>query len=280
MAGSLPKTTCSCPSSRSKVSSITTDRRVTADGGLELFDASAWASVAGFEDLTDITYHRAVDAAVRPHRVRPARGAQRVPSAHGRRAVPRRSTTPGMSTDVGCVLLTGNGPSPKDGGWAFCSGGDQRIRGKDGYQYAEGEPPRPIDPGRSRRRLHILEVQRLIRFMPKVVICVVPGLGGRRRPLAARRVRPHARQPRARAASSRPTPTSRASTAASGRPTSPARSGRSSPARSSSSATSTPPRTPTGWAWSTRSSPTPNSRRPRWTGAARSARRARPRSGC
>jgi naphthoate synthase len=75
------------------------------------------------------------------------------------------------SSDVGCVLLTGNGPSPKDGGWAFCSGGDQRIRGRDGYKYAEGEE---IDPGRV-GRLHILEVQRLIRFMPKVVICVVPG---------------------------------------------------------------------------------------------------------
>ena len=35
-----------------------------------------------------------------------------------------------LSTDVGCVLLTGNGPSPKDGGWAFCSGGDQRVRGQ------------------------------------------------------------------------------------------------------------------------------------------------------
>jgi naphthoate synthase len=68
-------------------------------------------------------------------------------------------------------LLTGNGPSPKDGGWAFCSGGDQRIRGKDGYKYAEGED---VDAGRT-GRLHILEVQRLIRFMPKVVICVVPG---------------------------------------------------------------------------------------------------------
>ena len=79
-----------------------------------------------------------------------------------------------MSTDVGCVLLTGNGPSPKDGGWAFCSGGDQRIRGRDGYQYAEGETAEAIDPGRA-GRLHILEVQRLIRFMPKVVICVVPG---------------------------------------------------------------------------------------------------------
>ena len=79
-----------------------------------------------------------------------------------------------MSTDVGCVLLTGNGPSPKDGGWAFCSGGDQRIRGKDGYKYAEGETADTIDPGAA-GRLHILECQRLIRFMPKVVICVVPG---------------------------------------------------------------------------------------------------------
>ena len=79
-----------------------------------------------------------------------------------------------MSSDVGCVLLTGNGPSAKDGGWAFCSGGDQRIRGKDGYKYAEGETAATIEPGRS-GRLHILEVQRLIRMMPKVVICVVPG---------------------------------------------------------------------------------------------------------
>ncbi len=79
-----------------------------------------------------------------------------------------------MSPDVGCVLLTGNGPSPTDGGWAFCSGGDQRIRGRDGYRYAEGDTAETIDPGRT-GRLHILEVQRLIRFMPKVVIAVVPG---------------------------------------------------------------------------------------------------------
>jgi naphthoate synthase len=81
---------------------------------------------------------------------------------------------------VGSVLLTGNGPSPRDGGWAFCSGGDQRIRGRDGYQYTHEDGGRPadgadaIDPARS-GRLHILEVQRLIRFMPKVVVCVVPG---------------------------------------------------------------------------------------------------------
>jgi naphthoate synthase len=81
-----------------------------------------------------------------------------------------------QSSDVGCVLLTGNGPSPRDGGWAFCSGGDQRIRGKDGYRYTEdnAETADTIDPGRS-GRLHILECQRLIRFMPKVVIAVVPG---------------------------------------------------------------------------------------------------------
>jgi naphthoate synthase len=79
-----------------------------------------------------------------------------------------------MTTDVGCVLLTGNGPSPKDGGWAFCSGGDQRIRGRDGYKYAADEGRESIEPGRA-GRLHILEVQRLIRFMPKPVICVVNG---------------------------------------------------------------------------------------------------------
>ena len=70
-----------------------------------------------------------------------------------------------FDTSIGVVLLSGEGPSPKDGGWAFCSGGDQRVRGKRGY---EG-----ITKGGS--RLHILEVQRQIRFMNKAVICVVPG---------------------------------------------------------------------------------------------------------
>ena len=79
-----------------------------------------------------------------------------------------------MTSDVGAVLLTGNGPSPKDGGWAFCSGGDQRIRGRSGYQYASGETADTVDKARA-GRLHILEVQRLIRFMPKVVICLVNG---------------------------------------------------------------------------------------------------------
>lgn len=79
-----------------------------------------------------------------------------------------------MSSDVGCVLLTGNGPSAKDGGWAFCSGGDQRIRGRAGYQYADADSSEPVDAAKL-GRLHILEVQRLIRFMPKVVIALVNG---------------------------------------------------------------------------------------------------------
>ena len=66
--------------------------------------------------------------------------------------------------NIGVVLLSGEGPSPKDGGWAFCSGGDQRVRAKTGYKAEDGIP-----------RLNILEVQRLIRFMPKAVIAVVPG---------------------------------------------------------------------------------------------------------
>ncbi|WP_075312757.1 1,4-dihydroxy-2-naphthoyl-CoA synthase, partial [Pseudonocardia sp. Ae406_Ps2] len=72
------------------------------------------------------------------------------------------------------VLLTGNGPSPKDGKRAFCSGGDQRIRGRTGYQYADGDTADTVQAGRA-GRLHILECQRLIRFMPKVVIAVVNG---------------------------------------------------------------------------------------------------------
>ncbi len=138
----------------------------------ELFDPAAWRPVEGLE-FSDITYHRALEQgtvrvafdrpevrnAFRPHTVDELYQAL----DHAR-----------MTTDVGCVLLTGNGPSPRDGGWAFCSGGDQRIRGRDGYQYSQTETADGVDPARA-GRLHILEVQRLIRFMPKVVICVVPG---------------------------------------------------------------------------------------------------------
>jgi naphthoate synthase len=138
----------------------------------ELFDSEAWRPVPGF-DLTDITYHRAVaHGTVRVAFHRPeVRNAFRPHTVDELYAVLDHAR---QSPDVGCVLLTGNGPSPRDGGWAFCSGGDQRIRGRDGYQYAEGDTQATVDPART-GRLHILEVQRLIRFMPKVVICVVPG---------------------------------------------------------------------------------------------------------
>jgi len=146
----------------------------------ELFDPAAWGTVPGFENLVDITYHRAVDVGV----VRVAFNRPEVRNAFRPSTVDelfRVLDHARQSSDVGCVLLTGNGPSPKDGGWAFCSGGDQRIRGKDGYRYTAeddsgelGLTAESIDPGRT-GRLHILEVQRLIRFMPKVVICVVPG---------------------------------------------------------------------------------------------------------
>ena len=138
----------------------------------EIFDADAWTEVAGF-DFIDITYHRAVAHGT----VRVAFDRPEVRNAFRPNTVDelyRALDHARMSSDVGCVLLTGNGPSPKDGGWAFCSGGDQRIRGKDGYKYADGVTADTIDPARS-GRLHILEVQRLIRFMPKVVVCVVPG---------------------------------------------------------------------------------------------------------
>ncbi|MEV4317709.1 1,4-dihydroxy-2-naphthoyl-CoA synthase [Actinocrispum sp. NPDC049592] len=138
----------------------------------ELFDPKAWRAVPGFE-FTDITYHRAVGTgAVRIAFDRPdVRNAFR---PHTVDELYRALDHARMSSDIGCVLLTGNGPSPKDGGWAFCSGGDQRIRGRTGYQYAAGETSDTIDPARA-GRLHILECQRLIRFMPKVVIAVVPG---------------------------------------------------------------------------------------------------------
>jgi naphthoate synthase len=139
----------------------------------EIFDASVWAIAPGFDSLTDVTYHHddrgqvariafnrpEVRNAFRPHTVD-----ELYRALEDARQNPR----------IGVVLLTGNGPSPKDGGWAFCSGGDQRIRGREGYEYHEGD-----DAAGSTRsgfgRLHILEVQRLIRFMPKVVIAVVPG---------------------------------------------------------------------------------------------------------
>ncbi|MCO7220190.1 1,4-dihydroxy-2-naphthoyl-CoA synthase [Klenkia sp. PcliD-1-E] len=134
------------------------------DGVSEIFDPSVWEQVPGFEGLTDLTYHRAVEGGV----VRVAFDRPEVRNAFRPQTVDQLLQVlehARLDTAVGCVLLTGNGPSPRDGGWAFCSGGDQRVRGRYGYEAGAGV----------NGRLHILEVQRLIRFMPKVVVCVVPG---------------------------------------------------------------------------------------------------------
>ncbi|WP_308466178.1 1,4-dihydroxy-2-naphthoyl-CoA synthase [Rathayibacter soli] len=155
----------------------------------EIFDVTQWANVPEFGQLTDVTYHHSVDGRIarvafnRPE----VRNAFRPHTVDELYAALEDART---NSRIGAVLLTGNGPSPKDGGWAFCSGGDQRIRGRDGYQYET--PAGRVTPDEGRRssseervyrdqgptrpgRLHILEVQRLIRFMPKVVIAVIPG---------------------------------------------------------------------------------------------------------
>ncbi|NQX35856.1 1,4-dihydroxy-2-naphthoyl-CoA synthase [Herbiconiux sp. VKM Ac-2851] len=146
-----------------------TDQSTVSD----IFDPSAWVVAPGSEGFTDITYHLDTEGQVariafnRPE-VRNAFRPKTVDELYSALDDARQNPR------VGVVLLTGNGPSPRDGGWAFCSGGDQRIRGRDGYKYSDEETAAGIDPARA-GRLHILEVQRLIRFMPKVVIAVVPG---------------------------------------------------------------------------------------------------------
>lgn len=159
----------------------------------DTFDPTRWRVVEGF-DLTDITYHRGISrgevdgvpegadlpvvriAFDRPH----LRNAFR---PHTVDELYRCLDHARMSPDVAAVILTGNGPSAKDGGYAFCSGGDQRIRGKAGYQYEKADISDEAEVAKRREnmdnasagRLHILEVQRLIRTMPKVVIAAVPG---------------------------------------------------------------------------------------------------------
>jgi len=141
-----------------------------------IFDASAWESVT--DEFDDVTYHRAVDVpAVRIAFDRPAvRNAFRPGTVDELYAALDHAR---KQADVGCVLLTGNGPAASDGGWAFSAGGDQSVRGESGYEYREDDDADASDDPLVREaragRLHILEVQRLIRFMPKPVVAVVPG---------------------------------------------------------------------------------------------------------
>lgn len=189
----------------------------------DTFDPARWREVPGFS-FRDITYHRGISRGPQDGReagqdlpwVRIAFDRPEVRNAFRPQTVDELLVAledARCSADVAAVILTGNGPSPKDGGYSFCSGGDQRVRGKTGYNYvaegaqggasvsgntADGTPtsdPETVgipsansldldDPETAAARLqerarggrlHILEVQRLIRTMPKVVIGAVPG---------------------------------------------------------------------------------------------------------
>jgi naphthoate synthase len=134
-----------------------------------LFDPNEWTEVTDLK-FEDITFHKATETGA----VRIAFNRPDLRNAFRPQTVDELLTALEWShrqNDVGVILLTGNGPSSKDGGWAFCSGGDQNVRGKAGYEYKDTKPGMPVAHG----RLHILEVQRMIRFMPKVVIALVPG---------------------------------------------------------------------------------------------------------
>ncbi|WP_058235951.1 1,4-dihydroxy-2-naphthoyl-CoA synthase [Devriesea agamarum] len=171
-------------SERLSASAPATDKRPRQVS--ETFDPDRWRDIGPDElsgpAFTDITYHRAVDrqadGTVRDlNCVRIAFDRPEVRNAFRPHTVDelfRALDHARLDPGVGVILLTGNGPSPKDGGWAFCSGGDQRIRGRSGYQYADGVSSASVIPGQA-GRLHILECQRLIRTMGKVVIAVVGG---------------------------------------------------------------------------------------------------------
>jgi naphthoate synthase len=126
---------------------------------------SMWSSIPNVREFEDITYKKhdgmARIAFNRPD-VRNAFRPKTIFEMYAAFADAREDTT------IGVVLLTGEGPA-KDGKYAFCSGGDQRIRGHAGYVGDDGIP-----------RLNVLDLQRLIRSMPKPVIALVAGyaIGG------------------------------------------------------------------------------------------------------
>jgi naphthoate synthase len=118
----------------------------------------SWTTVKNFEDITYKKYNGVARIAFNRPEVRNAFRPQTVFELY------EALDDAKEDNEIGVVLISGEGPSAKDGGWAFCAGGDQNVRSKTGYKAQDGIP-----------RLNILEVQRLIRFMPKVVIAVVPG---------------------------------------------------------------------------------------------------------
>lgn len=161
----------------------------------DTFDPSRWREIADYS-FTDITYHRGVSRGPEDQKpvgadlpwVRVAIDRPSIRNAFRPQTVDQLLVAlddARCDPTVAAVILTGNGPSPTDGGYAFSSGGDQRVRGEDGYRYqdqfgGDGDNPpasQRQSPGESAHqgRLHILEVQRLIRSMPKVVVAAVNG---------------------------------------------------------------------------------------------------------
>ena len=138
------------------------------------FNAAKWQVVPGFDDLTDLTYHRGVEDGRPAPWLRIAFDRPKVRNAFRPQTVDELIATLRHAAelpDVVAVLLTGNGPSPKDGGYAFCSGGDQNYRGSQGYE----DQPTGQHQTTGTGRLHVIEAQTLIRTMAKVVIAVVDG---------------------------------------------------------------------------------------------------------
>lgn len=132
-----------------------------------LFDPTVWEQVKDFT-FTDITLHRSLETgAARIAFNRPdLRNAFRPLTVD---ELLQAFEWANEQNEIGCIILTGNGPSSKDGVFSFSAGGDQNVRGPTGYDYKSND--RKVSHG----RLHILEVQRMIRFMPKIVIAAVPG---------------------------------------------------------------------------------------------------------
>ena len=132
-----------------------------------IFNDNDWSEIKGYS-FKDITLHKANSTGA----VRIAFNRPDMRNAFRPLTVDELLTAfewAHRQNDVGAIILTGNGPSSKDGVYSFSAGGDQNVRGKTGYEYDEEESHLPHG------RLHILEVQRMIRFMPKIVIAAVPG---------------------------------------------------------------------------------------------------------
>lgn len=131
------------------------------------FDPKEWKEITDHK-FEDITFHKAVNTGA----VRIAFNRPELRNAFRPQTVDELLTAlewAHRENDVGAIIITGNGPSPKDGVYAFSAGGDQNVRGRSGYEYKAENKKIPHG------RLHVLEVQRMIRFMPKIVIAVVPG---------------------------------------------------------------------------------------------------------